>query len=115
MVSVKDIVATVTGLLHERWTGWRTVELRGPARFSARDMADAYARALGHHVDLEAIPRSDWERRFTGEGMQHPEARIAMLDGFNDDWITFEGKSAEQRSGSTTLESVVRAAVGRTD
>lgn len=113
MVAVRDVGAVAADLLGQTWQGARTVELRGPSKVSEQDIADAFGRALGTDVAVNAVARDTWEARFRSEGMKHPEGRMAMLDGFNNDWIVFEGSSAEQRTGTTSLDDVVRALVER--
>jgi hypothetical protein len=39
--------------------------------------------------------------------MQHPLARIRMLDGFNEGWISFEGGNIERIQGSVSLVAVL--------
>ncbi|PDT50095.1 NmrA family transcriptional regulator [Sinorhizobium americanum] len=113
MVAVDDIGRVTVELLGETWDGLRIVELRGPAKVSGRDIADAFGRALGRTIEASIVPRDSWEVRFRSQGMKHPEGRIAMLDGFNQDWIVFQGDGAEQRTGSTSLDDVVGALVAR--
>lgn len=113
MVAVRDIAAVAADLLGQTWQGTRTVELRGPGKVRPQDIADAFGRVLGAPVAVDTVPRDTWEARFRSEGMKHPEGRMAMLEGFNDDWIVFEGGSAEQRTGTTSLDDVVRALVQR--
>jgi uncharacterized protein YbjT (DUF2867 family) len=113
MVSSDDIGRTVADLLWETWTGVRVVELEAPRRYSAADVAAAFAAVLGCPVALEAVPRNTWETLFRAQGMQNPQPRIRMLDGFNEGWIDFEGGAAESRQGSTSLEAVVRKLVAR--
>lgn len=112
MVSVQDIGATAAELLAEGWSGVRVVELAGPAKVSPNDIAAAFGRALGRPVQVRPAPRETWEACFRSEGMRHPEARIAMLDGFNAGWLRFEGAGAEPRMGSVTLDSVIAGIVG---
>lgn len=114
MVGVRDIGRIASELLTEQWESTRIIELRGPAKVGARDIADAFSRALGKIVEVGTIPRDTWEGRFRAEGMQHPEARIAMLDGFNQGWINFQGHGAEQRTGAISLDDVVGALIART-
>jgi uncharacterized protein YbjT (DUF2867 family) len=113
MVAVRDIGAIAAELLQEQWQGTRIVELKGPAKVSARDIANAFGRALDRTVETEILPRDSWEERFRAAGMQHPEARIAMLDGFNQDWIDFERDCCEQRTASTSLDDVIGRLVAR--
>jgi len=108
MVSVRDIGATVAELLQQKWTGTRTIELAGPAKVSPDDIAAALSQELERPVAVRTVPRANWEPRFRSEGMRHPEARIAMLDGFNEGWLDFSRQGVEQRTGTRPLWAVVR-------
>ena len=107
MVSTKDIGRAAADLLREEWSGVRIVELSGPQKYSARDEAAAFAAALGRDVKVVEVPRAEWEQRFRREGMQHPEARIRMLDGFNEGWIDFQCEGTERRMGTVELAQVL--------
>ena len=108
MVATTDIGSTAAELLRESWTGLRIVELEGPRRYSANDVAVGFAEAVGHPVQMEPVPRETWEALFRSQGMKHPLARIRMIDGFNQGWIDFEGIGAEHRIGKTPLEAVLK-------
>lgn len=108
MVATADVGALAAELLQERWEGVRIVELEGPVRVSPNDVAATLGRLLGQPVQAQAVPRDSWERIFRAQGMQHPQPRMRMLDGFNEGWIAFEGTA---RKGSTTLETVLREQV----
>ena len=107
MVSTKDIGRAAADLLREQWSGVRIVELSGPQKYSPRDEAAAFATALGRDVKVVEVPRAEWEQRFRREGMQHPEARIRMLDGFNEGWIDFQCDGTERRTGNVELAQVL--------
>jgi NAD(P)H dehydrogenase (quinone) len=107
MVSTKDIGRAAADLLREQWSGVRIVELSGPQKYSPRDEAAAFATALGRDVKVVEVPRAEWEQRFRREGMQHPEARIRMLDGFNEGWIDFQCEGTERRTGTVELAQVL--------
>jgi len=107
MVSAKDIGRAAADLLREEWSGVRIVELSGPQKYSPRDEAAAFATALGRDVKVVEVPRAEWEQRFRREGMQHPEARIRMLDGFNEGWIDFQCEGTERRTGTVELAQVL--------
>ena len=107
MVSTGDIGATAADLLQENWTGARVVELDGPADYAPNDIATAFAAALGHPVEVTAVPRDGWETAFRAQGAQNPIPRIQMLDGFNEGWLVFERGTVEQRRGSTTLQQAI--------
>jgi NAD(P)H dehydrogenase (quinone) len=113
MVATADIAQTATDLLEERWQGVRVVELEGPRRYSAGDLAAGFSAILGRPVLAEVVARNKWETIFRAEGTKHPMARMRMLDGFNEGWIDFERHGAEQRTGMVEIESVLRDLVAR--
>jgi len=114
MVSTSDIGATAAALLQETWSGKRVIELDGPGSYSPKDIAAAFAKALGHPVEVSAVPRGEWETCFRAQGAQNPIPRIQMLDGFNEGWLAFERGAVEQRRGDTTLEqAIARLVAGR--
>jgi len=108
MVATADIGSTAASLLRETWIGLRIVELEGPRRYSANDVAVGFAEAFGHPVRMEPVPRDTWEALFRSQGMKHPLARIRMIDGFNEGWIDFEGDGVEHRAGRIPLETVLK-------
>jgi NAD(P)H dehydrogenase (quinone) len=108
MVATADIGSTAANLLRESWTGLRIIELEGPRRYSAKDVAAGFAEAVGHPVRMEPVPRDTWEALFRSQGMKHPLARIRMIDGFNEGWIDFEGDRAEHKVGRIPLETVLK-------
>jgi len=111
MVAASDIAQTAAELLDETWTGVRAVELEGPRRYSANDIAAGFAAALERPVRAEAVPHEQWETLFRSQGMKNPTPRIRMIDGFNEGWIDFEFGQANSRKGRTTLEAVLRSLV----
>jgi uncharacterized protein YbjT (DUF2867 family) len=113
MVAVEDIGRTAAEVLRENWTGTRIVELEGPRRYSANDIAAGFGAALGHPVRMEPVPRNTWEDLFRAQGMKHPLPRIRMIDGFNEGWIDFEGGNAEHRRGRIPLEAALKDLVAR--
>lgn len=113
MVSVRDIGQVAAGLLREEWRGRRVVELRGPEPVSPQALASTFEHALDRPVAVAAVPRGDWEARFRTQGMQHPQARMAMLDGFNEGWIGFEGAPTDYVTGIVGVEKVVADLLAR--
>lgn len=69
-------------------------------------IAEAFARALGRPVSVEAVPRETWESLFREQGMRNPLPRMRMLDGFNEGWLTFN-RAIPMRCGTTPLADVV--------
>ena len=111
MVATEDIAQTAVELLGQSWEGIRIVELEGPERYSANDVAAALASALGTPVRNEIVPRSTWEELFRSQGMEYPLPRIRMVDGFNEGWIEFESGERDSRKANTTLQAALQALV----
>src|SRR5271154_5927658 len=111
MVATEDIAQTAVELLGQSWNGVRIVELEGPERYSANDVAAALASALGTPVRNEIVPRSTWEELFRSQGMKNPLPRIRMVDGFNEGWIDFESEQHGSRKAGTTLQVALQALV----
>ena len=111
MVATADIGKVAAGLLQERWSGRRVVELEGPQRVAPNEIAATFAKLLGRPVRMEAVPRESWEDLFKSQGMKNSTPRIRMLDGFNEGWIDFERGEAGSQKGSVALESVLKALI----
>ncbi|MFM0738036.1 NmrA family NAD(P)-binding protein [Paraburkholderia xenovorans] len=112
MVAADDIGRNAAELLRDEWTGARIVELEGPARYCANDIASGFSAALGLPVHMVPVPRDTWETLFRSQGMQYPMPRIRMIDGFNEGWIDFEGGAGiEHRKGQIPLDDVLKGLV----
>ena len=105
MVAVDDIATTAADLLTGKDQTTGIVELTGPQDVTPIEIASTLGRLFNREVRAHAIPRSTWEAEFRASGMQHPEPRMRMLDGFNEGWIRFEGTP---RQGATSLETALR-------
>lgn len=115
MVATSDIGDTVARLLQENWVGQRIIELQGPVMVSPLDLAKTLGTVLGRTIGAQVVPRSDWQALFRSQGMRNPEPRMQMLDGFNQEWLSFEGRiGVEMERGTTSLESALRSLVDRT-
>src|SRR6202050_2153295 len=107
MIATDDVGRTAAALLREHWEGQRVVELEGAQRVSPNALADAFAKALGHPVRAEAVPRERWESIFRAQGMQNPTPRMQMIDGFNTGWIDFSNRGANARKGSIGIGQAI--------
>ena len=58
MVATKDVGRVAAELLRQDWTGMRIVELEGPARVSAQDLAQAFARSSNGRSASKSFPAS---------------------------------------------------------
>jgi uncharacterized protein YbjT (DUF2867 family) len=111
MVATADIGRVAAELLRESWTGRRIVELEGPQRISPDMIAESFARLLGRDVSMTVVPRDTWEDLFRSQGMKNPTPRMQMIDGFNEEWICFEGAENEVRKGRVPLDTVLQSLI----
>ncbi len=111
MVATADVGRVAAELLQQSWQGVRVVELSGPRNVSPNDIAATFAAILGHPVQAEAVPRSQWEAVFRSQGSVNPLPQMRMLDGFNEGWIAFAGDDASVSKGDVELETVLRQLV----
>jgi len=114
MVSALDVGRVAAKLMRESAFGRRIVDLEGPRKVSPNDLASAFARALGRPVRAEIVPRDTWEPLFRAQGMKNPGPRMAMLDGFNEGWITFRDNGTNTvKKGTVTVDEVIASLVSR--
>jgi uncharacterized protein YbjT (DUF2867 family) len=111
MVATKDVGRVAADLIRQDWTGTRIVELEGPVRVSANNLAQTFATVLGRPVHVEIVPRDSWEGLFRAQGVKNPLPRIRMLDGFNEGWIEFRDHGRSAVKGKTPLLDVITALV----
>jgi uncharacterized protein YbjT (DUF2867 family) len=111
MVATRDVGRLAADLIRQDWTGTRIVELEGPVRVSANELAQAFTMVLGRPVRVEIVPRESWEGLFRAQGMKNPLARMRMLDGFNEGWIEFRDHGRSAVKGNTPLLDVITALV----
>lgn len=112
MVSPDDLGAAAARRLTEPAanSGIRYVE--GPRRYAARDVARAYAAALGRPVEVEVVPRDRWEVTYRSLGFSkaaaHSYARMtaASLD-------TDYALPDTPERGHITLEQHIAALISR--
>ena len=111
MVSSTDVGRALAEALQQTWSGRRIVELEGPRRYSPNDLAEAFSTVLGRPISMTAVPRNEWEALFRSQGTADPAPRIEMLDGFNSNWIAFEGGSATHAVGRIGLQTVIQTLI----
>jgi NAD(P)H dehydrogenase (quinone) len=113
MISSDDVGRAAAAILQERWDGKRVVELESAQRVSPNAVSAAFAKALGHPVRSEIVPRDRWESIFRAQGMKNPTPRMQMLDGFNAGWIDFADHGAHARKGSIGIDQAIATLVQR--
>lgn len=84
--------------------------VEGPARYTPRDVADAFAAALGREVSVQVVPRDRWEATFREAGFSAASARSYVgLTGASLD-ADFD-KPESPRRGATDLSTFIAAAL----
>jgi len=111
LVATEDIGLAGAQTLLEDWTGHRRIEVGGPRRYSPQDIAAAFSAALGKPVEPVIVPRDTWKAMFVAQGTEEIRTapRIEMLDAFNSGWIDFGIPGTEKFTGTTELDTVIRA------
>jgi hypothetical protein len=82
------------------------VHVEGPARHTPRDVATAFADALGMPVNVQEIPRDSWEQTFLELGFSEPAASsYACMTATVIDEVSGQPKNYER--GPTTLREFI--------
>ncbi|TFW19814.1 NAD-dependent epimerase/dehydratase family protein [Massilia arenosa] len=90
-------------------TGIRYVE--GPERYSADDVAAAFAAALQRDVQVEVVPRDGWVASFRSLGFSEPAAQsYARMTGTVMDDLDLPG---DPLRGTVPLQDYIRSLVTR--
>ena len=74
MVAPEDLAHFAAELLTTRAEETGVYHVEGPERYSSRDVAAAFSAALGRKVELEVVPREEWEAAFKALGFSEPAA-----------------------------------------
>lgn len=110
MVAPADLGAAAARLLREEPTRAGVTYVEGPARYSSRDVADAFAGALGRDVTPAVTPRAGWLDAFRVQGFSDAAAvAYARMTAVSVDG-GFATPDAPER-GPTTLDSYIGALV----
>jgi uncharacterized protein YbjT (DUF2867 family) len=110
MVAPVDLGKAAVRRLTEPVEAAGTYHVEGPSRYSAQDVADAFAAALKRPVEVDVVPRAQWEAAFTAIGFSvaaaHSYAR--MTAATLDEHYEMPG---EPERGIVTLQAFVNESV----
>lgn len=111
MVAPEDLGRAAARRLMEPSHDQRISEVEGPERYSARDVAEAFAEALARPVEVVVTPRDQWVEAYRRQGFSEAAARsYARMTAVSVDGGFEMPKSPER--GQVTLRAYVRALVG---
>jgi uncharacterized protein YbjT (DUF2867 family) len=112
MVAPRDIGIVAARLMTEPTTSSGMTYVEGPARYSSRDVASAFSKALRREVHAVETPPERWESTLRSMGFSEPAAQsFAAMNS-----ATLQGKFpdvAEVTRGSTTLQAYIDELVAR--
>jgi len=111
MIAAKDIGKRAALLLEENWSGHRTIELAGPCKYSANDVAYVLSYQLNRPVSADIIPAEQYVASYQSFGFTPAAAKMMaeMNNGFNSGHIVFEQAGQEQVRENTLLEDALNS------
>jgi len=114
MVGTADVGEAAARLMSEAWKGTRIVELGGPADYSAREVATAFAALLGRPVEPLFLPPDQRLAVLTEAGTPPEVARalLDMYDGIAGGRVVREERNEHWR-GTTPLAVAIERVVAR--
>lgn len=113
MVAPEDLGRAAAERLVEPFSGDTDVHLvEGPDRYSVRDVADAFSKALGQRVEVLSLPPDEWVEAYRKLGFSESAAKsyAAMIEA------TIDGEFPaleETERGATTLQRYIEDLVSR--
>ncbi len=113
-VSAHDVGLEAANILANGAGASSVVHVEGPTRYSAIDVAAAFASLMGRPVSAEALPREAWAHALVGAGLGASYARLVveLQEAHNAGRIDDEKGVGELRRGRTTLsEALAKARV----
>jgi len=115
MVASRDIGKAIGQALLDGPRGTRVIELSGPVDVSPKDVAAAFAKALGRDVSVAEAPPAAAAGAFVSFGASENVASLyaELFVGVDNGQVSYEGGSAERLRGSTTLEQFVTGLTGK--
>jgi uncharacterized protein YbjT (DUF2867 family) len=115
MVASRDIGKTVARALLDGPRGTRIIELAGPAEVSPAEVAATLSKLLGREVKVAEVPLEAAVPTFTSFGFSQSVAEgfREMFEGLANGKVNWEGGNAEAMRGTTSLESELRALIGK--
>lgn len=112
-VSALDVGQQAAVELARPHAGERIINLKGPAKYSPEDAAQALGEVLGKPVMAVPTPREEWEPGLVAAGLSESHARelAGLYDAMNAGRAGFE-QVGETRRGSVTLKQALAGLLG---
>jgi uncharacterized protein YbjT (DUF2867 family) len=111
MAAPQDLGRAAARRLQEPAEDQSISQVEGPERYSACDVAGAFAKALSRPVELVVTPREKWVEAYRAQGFSQAAAQsYARMTAVSVD-SGFEAPTSAER-GQISLETYIRALVG---
>lgn len=112
MVAPRDLgVAAAHRLMEPAPQGQELRFVEGPERYSANDVANAFAAALGRPVEVQVTPRDQWIDAYKKLGFSDAAAEsFARMAAVSVDGVAFP---QDPERGTTSLQDYIDALVNR--
>lgn len=109
MIATIDIAKLAADLLVSEWPGRRVIELEGPCKYSANDVAMVLSYHFKQDIGVFAIDENDYAAVYQSFGFTGEAATLMaeMNRGFNSGHIDFTEAGAEKAVGQTLLEDTL--------
>jgi NAD(P)H dehydrogenase (quinone) len=111
-IAARDIAKIAAEVMLSTWKGFQVLELEGPQRYSANDVANTLSKHLGKDVHPSIITREALPSMLLSINT-HPnsiDGWVTMLDFTNGDKAPFEHEEAAVK-GTTTLDIFISLAI----
>jgi len=111
MISPLDVAEFIANKISNGILKSELIELVGPQKYSANDVAVGMAKALGREVKAQEIPKEKWEETMKDIGYSDDAIKnfLRMTELVADGNAELEGKGRNPISLITTLEDYINA------
>jgi uncharacterized protein YbjT (DUF2867 family) len=110
MVAPEDVGRFAAEILSAELIGNRMYEIEGPQWYTPRDVAQSLSDALQKDVQVQHIPRKEWDQTLKQAGFSDDAVVnfIEMTEAVLDGRTQTEGKTTIAVKGATTLDNYIR-------
>jgi uncharacterized protein YbjT (DUF2867 family) len=116
MISPLDVGKNAADIITMEDTAGKIYEVKGPILYSSKDVASAFAVAIGKEVTAAQTPRDEWETALHGAGFSKDAIKnfIAMTDAIIEGKLLKGGTTGiTTLTGKTTLQQYILDAVNQ--
>jgi uncharacterized protein YbjT (DUF2867 family) len=115
MISPLDVGKNAADIITLEDTAGKVYEVKGPILYSSKDVASAFAVALGKEVTAVQIPRNEWEKTLQEVGFSADATKnfIDMTTAIIEGKLKSETTGVTTLTGKTTLQQYILEAINQ--